>query len=72
MRFGLSEQRPAREHHGSEIGRLAEKLARARSAETEDRDHPLYRQCPEAWLESQARADMESIDATLRREPVYS
>ena len=33
--------------------------------------HPLYRQCPEAWLESQARADIETLDASLLREPVY-
>ena len=33
--------------------------------------HPLYRQYPEAWLESQARAEIETLDATLRREPIY-
>jgi hypothetical protein len=71
MRFGLSEQRPAREHHVAEIERLAEELERARSAETGDREHPLYRQSPEAWLESQARTEIETIDATLRREPIY-
>ena len=36
-----------------------------------DREHPLYRQYPEAWLESQARAEIETLDATLRREPIY-
>ena len=71
MRFGLSEQRPALEHHAAEIQRLAEELECARSAETENRDHPLYRQFPEAWLESQARAEIETIDATLRCEPIY-
>jgi hypothetical protein len=69
--FGLNERRPARDHHAKEIERLVEELARARSAGTADRDHPLYRQYPEAWLESQARGEIETIDATLRRDPIY-
>ena len=68
--FGLNERRPAREHHAGEIVRLAEELERARSADG-DREHPLYRQYPEAWLESQARAEIETLDATLRRDPIY-
>ena len=64
------ERRPAREHHAPEIVRLAEELDRARAAGA-DREHPLYRQYPEAWLESQARAEIETLDATLRREPIY-
>ena len=35
------------------------------------REHPLYRQFPEAWLESQARAHLDVIDASLLRDPVY-
>jgi len=47
------ERRPAREH---EIERLVEELNRARSPETEDRGHPLYRQSPEAgWNPKRAR-----------------
>jgi hypothetical protein len=68
--FGLSARRPAREHHASEIARLAEELDRARAAGA-DTAHPLYRQYPEAWLESQARAEIETLDATLRRDPIY-
>jgi hypothetical protein len=71
LRFGLNERRPAREHHVAEIIRLAEELDRARSPESEHREHPLYRQYPEAWLESQARAQIETIDASLSRHPVY-
>ncbi|HTS60767.1 MAG TPA: hypothetical protein VMH28_02025 [Candidatus Acidoferrales bacterium] len=71
LQFGLSERRPAREHHSGEIERLAGELARARAADAPDRENPLYRQYPEAWLESQARAQIETIDATLRRDPVY-
>jgi hypothetical protein len=71
LRFGLNQRTPAREHHAAEIARLAEELARARSADSTDREHPLYRQFPEAWLESQARAEIETIDATLRPDPIY-
>ncbi len=45
--------------------------AAARSAERRYREHPLYRQYPEAWLESQARAEIETLDASLRRDPIY-
>lgn len=71
LRFGMAERRPARGHHAAEIERLVDELDRARSPQAADRDHPLYRQFPEAWLESQARAQIETLDATLRRDPVY-
>jgi hypothetical protein len=48
-----------------------EELDRARSPEAADRQHPLYRQYPEAWLESQARAQIETLDASLRCDPIY-
>lgn len=69
--FGLTERRPARPHHAAEIERLVEELDRARSADAADRQHPLYRQFPEAWLESQARAQIETLDASLRHDPIY-
>jgi hypothetical protein len=69
--FGMAERRPARQHHAAEIERLVDELDRARSPDAADRDHPLYRQYPEAWLESQARAEIETLDASLRREPIY-
>ena len=71
LRFGLAERIPARQHHLREIGALVSELERARSADARDRNHPFYRQFPEAWLESQARAQIETIDATLLHEPVY-
>jgi hypothetical protein len=67
VKFGLSERTPARPHHASEIAGLVAELDRARS----DRDHPLYRQYPEAWLESKVRSQVQTLDATLRTEPVY-
>ncbi len=71
LRFGLHERHAAREHHLPEIVRLAEELDRARSPESGRRGHTLYRQYPEAWLEAQARAHLEIIDASLMRAPLY-
>jgi hypothetical protein len=71
LRFGLAEKRPASDRHRGEIEMLAAELDRARSASNPDREHPFYRQYPEAWLESQARAQVEILDATLVREPLY-
>ena len=68
--FGLGERRPARAHHAGEIARLAEELDRARRPGA-DSAHPLYRQYPEAWLESAARAEIETLDATLLGDPIY-
>jgi len=68
--FGLGERRPARAQHAPEIARLVEELDRARQSGA-DTAHPLYRQYPEAWLESQARAQIETLDATLCRDPIY-
>jgi hypothetical protein len=69
--FGLGERRPALPRHLSEIVRLVEELDRARSPMASERQHPLYRQYPEAWLESQVRAAIETVDASLVPEPVY-
>jgi hypothetical protein len=68
--FGMRERRPAHPYHAPEIARLAEELDRARAPEAE-RDNVLYRQYPEAWLESQSRAQIETLDASLLRDPVY-
>ena len=71
LRFGLGGRRRAHGRQFAEIERLVEELDRTRSAAAEDREHPLYRQAPEAWLESQARAHIEILDASLRRAPIY-
>ena len=71
LRFGLAERRPARPHHLRKIAALVGELDRARRADAPDRANPFFRQFPEAWLESQARAHIETLDATLRRDPVY-
>lgn len=71
VRFGLAAWTAAAEHHASEIESLARGVARLRHPEARDRDHPLWRQHPEAWLESQVRAHIETVDAALVPEPVY-
>jgi hypothetical protein len=45
-------------------------LDRARS-HGGDRNHALYRQYPEAWLESLARSQIETLDASLLPDPIY-
>ncbi|MBZ5727425.1 MAG: hypothetical protein LAP87_20810 [Acidobacteriia bacterium] len=69
--FGLGRRRAAHPHHAAEIERLVEELQRARTPAAQDHAHPLYRQYPEAWLESQARAQLETLDASLLPDPVY-
>ncbi len=56
---------------GAEIERLAEGLARFRSADARDKLNPLYLKGRELWLESRVRNSLEQIDATLLPSPVY-
>ena len=71
LRFGLAERRPAGPQHAAEIERLAEELSHARLPDTDDREHELYRRYPEAWLESQVRRQIETVDASLLADPIY-
>ncbi|MFB3827111.1 MAG: hypothetical protein ACE15B_10095 [Bryobacteraceae bacterium] len=71
VRFGLRERTPALASHFAEIEALAREVARVRQAEAADREHPLYRQGPEAWLESEVRRALSTIDTSLRPEPLY-
>ena len=54
-----------------EVIALVENLARLRSAAAIDHLNPLYLANPEAWLESEVRAQIEQIDAQLLPAPVY-
>ncbi len=69
--FGLSERRPADEQHLPEVESVVAHLDRARSSEAADREHPLYRRNPEAWLESQVRRELAVVDPTLLADSVY-
>ncbi len=71
VRFGLAQRATARSRDLSEIARLAEDLAERRSPGADDREHPLYRRNPEAWLESQVRSQIECVYAPLQPSPVY-
>ena len=55
----------------AEVERIAVELARLRSAAARDRLNPAWRSQPERWLESQVRAQIGRIDATLLPEPIY-
>jgi hypothetical protein len=49
----------------------AAELSRLRSPDAADRRNPLYLRNPEAWLESQVRAHIQEIDASLLAAPIY-
>ena len=70
-RFGLAQRTAAHPSDLPEMERLALALDRRRSPGAEDREHPLYRRNPEAWLESQVRAQIERVYAPLAAAPVY-
>ena len=69
--WGIASKREARAFHLGEISCLAEQLARMRRGDAEDRGNPLYQRNPEAWMESQVRANLRELDARLEPAPVY-
>ena len=71
LSFGVSGRQPARPHHIEEIEELVRELVQVRSPHAPDREHPLYRRYPEAWLESMVRSQIEKVDAALLPDPVY-
>jgi hypothetical protein len=70
--FGLERRKQiATRAHLPEIADLARGIASMRSPTAPDRSNPLYRLQPEAWLESQVRANLQQLESTLRAQPVY-
>jgi hypothetical protein len=69
--FGLERKSVARQANIAEIEELAREISRMRAPHATGRGNPLGRLQPEAWLESQVRANLENIDPTLYAEPVY-
>jgi len=55
----------------STLVRMASEIARVRHAAADDRQHPLYSQYPEGWLESQVLANPQVIDASMRKTHIY-
>ena len=71
LRFGLETKRAARASHLPEMEAIVREIARLRSAESPDRQNPIYSRNPELWMESQVRSSLEVLDASLRFHPVY-
>src|SRR5205814_1092122 len=69
--FGLNSRTPARDFNLDEVKSLASELAGMRSPSNGNHQNALYRQNPEAWLESQVRSDIERVDASLWPSPIY-
>jgi len=65
---GIGRKRPC---SAATLARMASEIERLRTHDAEDRQHPLYSQCPEGWLEAQVRANPQILDASLRRGPIY-
>jgi len=68
--FGLTDRVALRRQNIARLEQLARELARMRSPHRPARSG-LYLRNPEAWLESQVRANIETIDATLLPYPIY-
>jgi hypothetical protein len=71
MEFGLDARRPACAANWGELDALVRELSRMRSSKAADHSNPLYRNNPEAWLESQVRANPRVVDARLLPSPIY-
>jgi hypothetical protein len=50
---------------------MAREVTRVRCETAEDRQHPLYTQFPEGWLESAVRTHPGLVDASLLPAPIY-
>ena len=53
------------------VSAMAREVGRLRCDTAEDRQHALYSQHPEGWLESKVRANPQTIDPSLRQTPLY-
>jgi hypothetical protein len=65
---GIGRKRPC---SAATLAAMAEEILRLRNDAAEDRQHPLYTQHPEGWLEAQVRANPRILDASLRPTPIY-
>ena len=68
---GLETKREISASNFPEAARLARELARLRAPDADDRWNPLCLRNRELWLESQVRAELNEIEATLAKTPVY-
>jgi hypothetical protein len=65
-------RRPLDENNWHECVELLAQLREHRSADAADHRHALYRQAPEAWLESLLRRDITRLDPGLRLAPLHA
>jgi hypothetical protein len=71
--FGFDHKHAAgSESHVLEAERIAQEIARLRNFHAIDRANPVYLRHPEAWLESQVRAQIETLDAMIYPRPLYA
>jgi hypothetical protein len=69
--FGLEQKQMATRTRLEEVEALAESLRRMRHFSAADPENPVYTRHPEAWLESQVRANLEKIEPRLFARPIY-
>jgi len=70
--FGFDHRHAAgSEAHIAEAERIALEITRMRNSQAIDRANPIYMRHPEAWLESQIRSQIETIDAMIYPTPLY-
>lgn len=70
--FGFDHRHSAgSEAHIAEAERIAQEIARMRNARALDRGNPIYLRHPEAWLESEVRSQIETLDAMIYPAPLY-
>jgi len=70
--FGLDRKHTAgSEAHVLEAERVAGEIARMRRFGAADPGNPIYLRHPEAWLESQVRAQVETVDSMIHPQPIY-
>ncbi len=65
---GLNRKRPC---SAATLIAMANEIARLRRPDAEDRQHPLFAQYPEGWLESRVRTNLQIIDPSLQPAPIY-
>ena len=70
--FGLDRRRLLSDESWAELVTLVTDLETYRSADTPNKRHELYRNSPEAWLESILRRNIKLLDANLILSPIYN
>jgi len=72
VEFGLNQRRKLGPGAWSALQRLVNKLAKRRSPQAADANHPLFRAQPERWLGTLIQADPARLDARLHPAHLYA